>query len=85
MSRGRGGSGAEGYVIPWKGCVSFIVSLPGHFIYLFKGDPLPQLGGDGWFFCFLLVIKVKRMQRSGTEAIKTQLQPSKTKREITQK
>ena len=44
MSRGRGGSGAEGYVIPWKGCVSFIVSLPGHFIYLLKVDPLPQLG-----------------------------------------
>ena len=28
-------------------------------------------------------LKVKRMQRSGTEAIRTQLQPSKPKREIT--
>ena len=29
------------------------------------------------------VMKVKSMQRSGTEAIRTQLQPSKPKREIT--
>ena len=29
------------------------------------------------------MIKVKRMQRSGTEAIRTELQPSKQKREIT--
>ena len=29
------------------------------------------------------VLKVKRMQISGTEAIRTQLQPSKPKREIT--
>ena len=29
------------------------------------------------------MIKVKSMQRSGTEAIRTQIQPSKTKREIT--
>ena len=29
------------------------------------------------------VVKVKRMQKSGTEAIRTQTQPSKTKREIT--
>ena len=28
-------------------------------------------------------LKVKRIQRSGTEAIKTQFQPSKSKREIT--
>ena len=30
-----------------------------------------------------ILIKVKSMQRSGTEAIKTQFQPSKPKREIT--
>ena len=32
---------------------------------------------------FVGVVKVKRMQRSGTEAIRTQIQPLKTKREIT--
>ena len=30
-----------------------------------------------------LVVKVKRMQRPGTEAIRIQIQPSKLKREIT--
>ena len=29
------------------------------------------------------ILKVKQMQKSGTEAIRTQLQPSKSKREIT--
>ena len=35
-------------------------------------------------FIHVHLLKVKSMQRSGTETIKTQIQPSKPKREITQ-
>ena len=36
-----------------------------------------------YFLLFFLLLEVKSMQRSGTEAIRTQIQPSKPKREIT--
>ena len=43
----------------------------------------PIIFYQGRTSCYLKVTKVKSMQRSGTEAIRTQLQPSKPKRKIT--
>ena len=57
-----------------------------------NADGSPERGGnkpkeeDGALVrvdCKSLLKKVKSMQRSGTEAIRTQIQPSKQKREIT--
>ena len=49
-----------------------------------KSKVLRKLRGRTGWFAPLFRSKVKSMQRSGTEAIRTQIQPSKPKREITE-
>ena len=59
----------------------FLIELK-HLLH-FPAQTSPLSGKYNIILCFYQKIKVKSMQRSGTEAIRNQLQPSKSKREIT--